>query len=477
MADSTALLEQLSANAAGRDIVADGLFDACSHAATFGRKQSATAYTSWTVYGGRWAGLSVENTAVTLTASQTNFIVAHRTTGVVSVATEAANWINFAVYARLYKVECDALGIGTWEDWRFGRGGVFAALVDPNGASGRFEWPVFLGDAATTLTSGTTKAAVRLPFKGILTDVRGSLAVAAGSGPNTQFDINDGGVSILATPLTIDAFEKTSVSAAVPFVFADEAASFAEDSEITIDVDVAGNGAKGPYIVLIGERGWGDPKLDLIASALTLESDPWTDFNADITWTENGAIDASGAQSVNSVYSNYANTSTLLNSATERLTSSTSELFDLSRPFTIDIWFWTSSIANVPHIFEIAHSATNRASLFLDSGAPVLYTQTTAGNGGARITGSAVSTNTWYHARLSFDLTTYRLWINGSSAGTSSTSVRPGGAASVCLGNVNVGASPASTFAWAGHLQRWRFIRGWACTAMNGRPTKPWKTY
>jgi hypothetical protein len=88
-----------------------------------------------------------------------------------------------------------------------------------------------------------------MPAAMTVTAVRASLNVASSSGLVT-IDINEGGVSILSTKLTIDANELTSTTAATPPVISDSA--LADDAEITIDIDGAGTGAKGLKIWLIG---------------------------------------------------------------------------------------------------------------------------------------------------------------------------------------------------------------------------------
>jgi hypothetical protein len=90
-----------------------------------------------------------------------------------------------------------------------------------------------------------------MPFAMNVTAVRASLSTASTSGLPT-FDINECGVSILSTVITVDANEKTSTTAATPPVISDTA--LADDAEITIDIDVAGTGAKGAKIYIIGTR-------------------------------------------------------------------------------------------------------------------------------------------------------------------------------------------------------------------------------
>lgn len=110
---------------------------------------------------------------------------------------------------------------------------------------------VAVGDETTAITAGNGKVSFRMPYAFTLTEVRASLVTASSSGIPT-IDINEGGVSILSTKLTIDATEKTSKTAAANPVISD--ANLADDAEITIDVDVAGTGAAGLKVYLIGNK-------------------------------------------------------------------------------------------------------------------------------------------------------------------------------------------------------------------------------
>lgn len=104
---------------------------------------------------------------------------------------------------------------------------------------------------STTLTTGTAKRTFRMPFAFTVTSVRASVSTASSSGLPTV-DINEGGTTILSTKLTIDANEYTSTTAATSAVISDSA--LADDAEITIDIDVAGTGAKGLKVYLYGYR-------------------------------------------------------------------------------------------------------------------------------------------------------------------------------------------------------------------------------
>lgn len=114
-----------------------------------------------------------------------------------------------------------------------------------------FELVVAASDETTALTTGTAKITFRMPRAVTLTSVRASLTTAQASGSIFTVDINEGGVSILSTKLTIDNTEKTSTTAATPPVISDTA--LADDAEMTIDIDQIGNGtATGLKVALIG---------------------------------------------------------------------------------------------------------------------------------------------------------------------------------------------------------------------------------
>lgn len=111
--------------------------------------------------------------------------------------------------------------------------------------------PIACSDETTALTTGVAKVTFRMPRAFTLTSVRASLTTAQASGSILTVDINEGGVSILSTKLTIENTEKTSFTAATPPVISDT--SLADDAEITIDIDQVGtSGATGLKVYLIG---------------------------------------------------------------------------------------------------------------------------------------------------------------------------------------------------------------------------------
>jgi hypothetical protein len=108
-------------------------------------------------------------------------------------------------------------------------------------------------DETSALTTGTAKVTFRMPYAFTVSAVRASVTTAP-TDATLNVDINEAGVSILSTVITIDASEKTSTTAATPAVISD--ASLADDAEITIDIDQVGStiAGAGLKVYLIGTR-------------------------------------------------------------------------------------------------------------------------------------------------------------------------------------------------------------------------------
>lgn len=108
-----------------------------------------------------------------------------------------------------------------------------------------------ISDETTALTTGTAKLTFRMPYTFTLSSVKASVTTAP-TGASLIVDINESGVSILSTKLSIDATEKTSATAASAAVISDTA--LAADAEITIDIDQIGStiAGAGLKVALIG---------------------------------------------------------------------------------------------------------------------------------------------------------------------------------------------------------------------------------
>jgi hypothetical protein len=113
-------------------------FSTLSASALFGRRQPATTGLAWGFYGGYFDSVLVADGTVSLTASATNYIVANRSTGVVSASTATTNWNNTVTFARLFVVATSSTGVTSAQDHRVGPKGIFGGGGGEGG--GPLDW-------------------------------------------------------------------------------------------------------------------------------------------------------------------------------------------------------------------------------------------------------------------------------------------------------------------------------------------------
>jgi hypothetical protein len=157
--DSTTNLETISASQASKEVTANALIDALSPSAYGGRHAEACTGLTFGYYGGRWGGSTVANGAISLGASTTTYVVAHRTTGAISSATATTNWDDTTTYARLYKIVSGASSVTSYEDHRTGPGGLLSAGSGSGTVTSvAVSVPAFLSVAGSPVTASGTIA-------------------------------------------------------------------------------------------------------------------------------------------------------------------------------------------------------------------------------------------------------------------------------------------------------------------------------
>lgn len=116
------------------------------------------------------------------------------------------------------------------------------------------EFGVACSDETSNLTTGTAKSTFRAPCAFRLTALRASVNTAP-TGSTIIVDVNKNGTTVMSTnKLSIDASEKTSVTAATAAGIT--TTDFADDDEITIDIDQIGStiAGKGLKVFLYGYK-------------------------------------------------------------------------------------------------------------------------------------------------------------------------------------------------------------------------------
>lgn len=133
-------------------------FTATSAAGMYGRSAPTTSALTWGFYGGRGFGNTIADGTVALTASTTNYVVANRSSGVVSVSTSLTNWNDTVNYCRLHLIVTGASSITTATDYRELIGGINTPFTGGTLASSLNEAPAVTLASAGTLNIGAAAA-------------------------------------------------------------------------------------------------------------------------------------------------------------------------------------------------------------------------------------------------------------------------------------------------------------------------------
>ncbi len=177
MSDSTSVIDQLSTAQTNLPTRINEIHDGLSPALLYGRRAATTTGLTWGFYGGRYGGNAVANGTVSLTASTTNYVVALRSSGVVSVSTATTNW-NDALYVRCYSIVAGASTITSYEDHRAGALGVsnYALPIAAAGTLGG----VKVGSGLAIDGAGVLSASASAPGTQSLTDFANATGTTSG---------------------------------------------------------------------------------------------------------------------------------------------------------------------------------------------------------------------------------------------------------------------------------------------------------
>ncbi len=134
------------------EVLINEMGETLKHVAVYGKDQATTSGLVWGYYGGRWGGFSVSASTFTLTASNTNYIVAAIATGVTTCSTSSTNWNDSTNYARVYKLTTNGSAVTAEEDHRAGAGGIGGG--SGSGTAGRHAVPILAGSMRPSVTGG-----------------------------------------------------------------------------------------------------------------------------------------------------------------------------------------------------------------------------------------------------------------------------------------------------------------------------------
>lgn len=215
MANQSTNLDLISSAQAQKEVTANALFDAASPATLFGRRAAGTSGLTWGAYGGMMLVDGVltvlNNTATTLTASQTNYIEATRAGSV------SANTTGFtAGRIPLYRAITNASAITDYDDHR--------SWANLAGVDSRLA--LAMSDANTTLTYEQARNGI-LEFTGTLTAGRN---IIVPNGPQQWTVFNN--TNIGSPPGAYDLTVKTSAGTGVTIAATKRAIVYADGTNV-----------------------------------------------------------------------------------------------------------------------------------------------------------------------------------------------------------------------------------------------------
>jgi hypothetical protein len=172
-------------------------------------------------------------------------------------------------------------------------------------------------------------------------------------------------------------------------------------------------------------------------------------------------LETVGDAKISTVQSKYGTSSMYFDGTGDYLVTKFDSIFDMWRgDLTIECWAYFNSLSNAPHLWNIGESNAVREVLYVASSVLRFYSVQNSG-GDAIVSSTTLSTNTWYHIALTKSSTTFTLWLNGVSQGTSTTTLY--GYAlpqSLALGFNNFGSSAGDYL--NGYIDDFRVTRGYA---------------
>lgn len=136
------------------EVVVNENFVSLQHIAVYAMNPDTTTGLIWGYLGGRWGGNAITAGTVSLTGGATNYLVAARSNGAVSVSTSITNWNDTVNYARIFLITTGVSTVSTVADYRSGTFGVHGVYSTVGGTIGKQSIYIPAGAMAPSASGG-----------------------------------------------------------------------------------------------------------------------------------------------------------------------------------------------------------------------------------------------------------------------------------------------------------------------------------
>jgi hypothetical protein len=192
----------------------------------------------------------------------------------------------------------------------------------------------------------------------------------------------------------------------------------------------------------------GDPYFSSVSLLLHMDG-----ANGSTTFTDSGpnalAVTAAGSAAISTAQSKFGGASGYFNGSSGTLLSASSSVLDVSSgDFTIEFWFYASSVSSTKMLYELGTGASGDLQILIYSGTVSFG----VGGGGATVSQS-VSANTWHHICCVKSGSGLFFYLNGIKSSSTTQTVNS-------KTNAYIGGRSGGSLLFTGYIDDFRVTKG-----------------
>lgn len=274
---------------------------------------------------------------------------------------------------------------------------------------------------------------------------------------DTQITITGTGFTYWSLVLLDDVPVATTYNSATELIATIPAASLASSGTVGVKVasPLPGGGTTAAVDFTVNEAA-GDPNFANVVLLLGLDGADGAAATTDES-TSAHTVTVNGNAQLDTAQKKFGTAALLLDGVGDFLSISSSADFAIAGDYTIEGFFYSVDVTANKALVQLQINAANRITIGHNNDMLYFYSETTGGGGATRIQGGTPLDATWHHFALTKESGVWRLFLDGTLIGTSSTSVFPTGNLAAYIGRSGTSGSALDFNGW---LDEIRFTKG-----------------